>query len=511
MLKEKIIYDNHLPIKVTTVNLVQYPMHMHDDLEVLYILEGSVIVKSGYSELLLTEGDVYVFNKNELHSIIKTEEDNMVMMLHVNIQYFIKYYETLAVNFFVMSTDNAKAESIESLRTLMASIMMEMLQKGYRYEEKVIESVHNLLTCLISDFLFDEAAEENNTERSRSEAVLAARLHRVIEYMYSNYARKLTLNEIAENEELSLYYLSHVIKDATGMSYQDLLSYIRVEASERYVLGTNRRVGAIAEEVGFSAVRYYIKHFQQWYTMHPLEYRKKYGGKIVHHKLAAEFTRCAPVKIEGAIRKHKKEVYAGYIDRFKAKPVIISVDASDIPKSSVLEARGLAKTMERSVNRILAEPFLKFKNMQEHLMSIGSNYAITTKCAPGQELNSLSIVLYNVDETMEESLNVIESEEELLSVAKSYITETEFLIRFHGFKGTYRVLRYRMDKDVLIKKISDAVNMKGVLNARERFINELSAEPTVYTGAYKSSEIMSLRSAFSGIGMEIILIDKVME
>ncbi|MBQ0079323.1 MAG: helix-turn-helix transcriptional regulator [Eubacterium sp.] len=509
MLKEKIIYDNHLPIKVTTVNLNNYPMHLHDDIEVMYVLEGSVLVKNGYFEQVLSEGDVFLFNKRELHSLARTEEDNMVMMLHINISYFTKYYNTLQDSFFVMESRDDKPDSVESLRTLMASIMMEMLQKGYRYEEKVIESVHNLLSCLISDFTFDDEQDGRDGERSRSEAVLAARLHRVIEYMYENYGRKLTLNEIADIEELSLYYLSHVIKDTTGMSFQDLLSYIRVEASEKLVLGSTKRIGAIAEEVGFSAVRYYIKHFGYWYGMHPLEYRKKYGGKIVHHRLAAEFVRCAPVKIEGSIRKHKKEVYADYVDRFKTKPVMISVDSKDVPKSSIIEARGLAKTMERDVNRILAEPFLKFKGMQEHLMSIGSNYAITTKCAPGQELNSLSIVLYNVDEAMEESLNVIGSEEELLGVVKSYITETEFLIRFSGFRGTYRVLRYRMDKDVLVKKISDAVNMKGVLDARERFVNELSAEPTVYTGQYKSSEIMSLRSAFSGIGMEIILIDRV--
>lgn len=509
MLKEKIIYDNHLPIKVTTVVLDYFPMHLHDDLEVILVLDGSVSVKCGYQEQVLKEGDVFLANKRELHSLHKTKEPNIVMMLHINMEYFKKYYDELNDAFFVMDMEHKQIDGIETLRTLMASIMMEMLQKGYQYEEKVIESVHNLITCLLSDFVFQDNAEIIAGERNRNDAVLAARLHRVIEYMYANYDRKLTLNEIADNEGLSLFYLSHVIKDMTGMSFQDLLSYIRVEASEKLVLGTPRKIGAISEDVGFSAVRYYIKHFEQWYGMHPLDFRKKYNGKIIHHRLAAEFVRCTPVQIESSIRKHRKEVYAGYVDRFKAKPVVIEIDCDDVPKAYSIEPRGLSKTMERTVNRILAEPFLKFKNMEEKLIGIGSNYAITTKCSKGHEITSLSIALYNVDEKMEESLNVIETEDDLLSVVKSYVTETEFLIRFRGFKGTYRVMRYRMDKDVLIKKISDAVNMKGVLNARERFISELSAMPAVYSGSYKSSEVMSLRAAFSGIGMEIILIDKI--
>ena len=77
-----------------------------------------------------------------------------------------------------------------------------------------------------------------------------------MDYMYENYERKLTLSEIAENEKLSIYYLSHIIKEATGLSFQDLLSYIRVEESERLLLESGKKIGAIAEEMGFSALLY---------------------------------------------------------------------------------------------------------------------------------------------------------------------------------------------------------------------------------------------------------------
>ena len=60
--------------------------------------------------------------------------------------------------------------------------------------------------------------------------------------MYDNYTRKLTLSEIADREHLSIYYLSHIIKEATGLSFQDLLSYIRVEESEHLLLGTNKKI-----------------------------------------------------------------------------------------------------------------------------------------------------------------------------------------------------------------------------------------------------------------------------
>ena len=110
------------------------------------------------------------------------------------------------------------------------------------YEHKVIESTHNLISCLISDFCYvvNEDGKFQNETGGKTSKILAGRLNRIMDYMYENYERKLTLSEIAENEKLSIYYLSHIIKEATGLSFQDLLSYIRVEESERLLLESGK-------------------------------------------------------------------------------------------------------------------------------------------------------------------------------------------------------------------------------------------------------------------------------
>ena len=128
-----------------------------------------------------------------------------------------------------------------------------MLQKGYGYEHKVIESTHNLIACLMSDFQYFvmEDGKFKNESRNKGNKILAGRLNRITDYMYDNYSRKLTLGEIADNEHLSIYYLSHIIKEATGLSFQDLLSYIRVEESEKLLLGPIRRSAPLQRKRDF--------------------------------------------------------------------------------------------------------------------------------------------------------------------------------------------------------------------------------------------------------------------
>ena len=63
--------------------------------------------------------------------------------------------------------------------------------------------------------------------------------------------------------------------------------------------------------------------------MHPLEYRKKYIGKIISRDIEAKYKLATPAQIESAIRKQVKGIYADYVDKFKAKPVIIDIDIYD--------------------------------------------------------------------------------------------------------------------------------------------------------------------------------------
>jgi hypothetical protein len=59
------------------------------------------------------------------------------------------------------------------------------------------------------------------------------------------------------------------------MSYQDLLSLIRIEASAILLLDTNNKNSEIAKSVGFSATKYFNKYFEKWYHISPDSYRNQ--------------------------------------------------------------------------------------------------------------------------------------------------------------------------------------------------------------------------------------------
>lgn len=509
MLKEKILYREELPVNVITANIDEYPIHFHDDIEVVYVLDGAVLLRNGYYTYTLRQGDIFILNDREMHSFENTGEENMVMMLQMDLTYFSRYYDNLKNCFFVTDMEDDSDESLEVLRNILARIMMEVLQKGYGYEHKVIESTHNLLASLMADFQYFvmEDGRFRNETKNKGNKVLAGRLNRITDYMYDNYNRKLTLNEIAEREHLSIYYLSHIIKEATGLSFQDLLSYIRVEESEKLLLGTNKKIGAIAEETGFSAVRYYIKHFEQWFGMHPLEYRKKYIGKIFSREIEAKYALCSPAQIEEAIRRQVKGVYADYLDRMKDRPVIVDVDIYDDYAEVFKGVPELQEVMERSANQVLAEAFDRIMGLGENIIASGHNYLITTRCKFPGPLDSLSILLYNMNENVTRSLRRAVSQEELLRVVRHYDEEGEFLVRCNGFDGEFQIRRWYLDRDNIGRRIEQSLRPRQGIDPREELLGMMETEAIVSTEKFTRSDALSIRSVFRGLGVEMILID----
>jgi len=509
MLKEKISYKEGLPVNILVANIKEYPIHFHADIEVVYVLSGSIILKNGYYTHTLKQDDVFILNDTELHSFESTDEDNMVLLLHLDISYFAEYYEDFRNCFFVTDTDT-QDENLEVLRQFIARIAMEILRKGKNFEQNVIENAHNLISGLISDFQYfamEDGKLINETER-KGNKILAERLRRITDYMYENYTERLPLSDIAKREHLSLFYLSHLIKQATGMSFQELLSFIRVEESEKLLLGTNKKIGMIAEECGFSAIRYYIKHFQIWFGMHPAEYRKKYAGKVISRETVANYKKYSSTEIEKVIEKQLKGVYVEYATEFKPKSVVVDIN---IAKAMLEKGQTCSFPQEAFTGEsmtVLAKPFELFNDLNERLLFSNDACLISTPTKTGTTVNSLSILMYNYGEESYIKRGGQPEKESLLDHLKKYDSEAEILVRFVGLSGNFKIIRHKLTKQNFVTAYEEWTKNSETVDKRQDLINTWSAFPSIETGKLTVSDALSVRATLHGFSAELILIDR---
>ncbi len=275
MRKEYIEYMKDLPIKLYLANIMEYPLHWKDSIEILFVLRGSIRVGIETEVYTVGERELEIINANEIYSIQSEDENNLVLILNIDPNFFERYYDDAKdIFFYTNSLDNSvqEGEKYFKLRKYISILLYEALCKMDDYEDKIEEYLLNLMYHLLNNFHYLFYEEES----LREDEVQLERYHRIIKYLSNNYMNKVSLQEIAEREFLSAQYLSYKIKDTFGQSFNDFLNRIRIEESRKLLLDTEKNILEISEEVGFSHVRYYNKHFKNHYNSTPMEYRKIY-------------------------------------------------------------------------------------------------------------------------------------------------------------------------------------------------------------------------------------------
>lgn len=511
MLKEKIIYTEGLPVNVTIANIEEYPIHFHDDIEIAFILEGEIILKNGYYNFDLKAGDIFILNDREIHSFTKTDKENTVMMLQLDNTYFSRYYDNFKNSFFVTDLED-EDESMEVLRKILSRIIMQIIVKGNNYEHNVIETAHNLIGVLMSDFQYFAMEDGRfiNEAKNKGNKILAGRMNRITDFLYENYSRRLTLNEVAENEHLSIFYLSHVIKKATGLSFQELLSFIRVEESEKLVLGTNKKIGTIAEETGFSAVRYYIKYFTKWYGMHPAEYRKLYTGKVSSREILAKYKMMTPTQIKKLIKKEQYEIYKDFESHEFNNSLIINFDINNFSEDMVFEQCIIKDCLKPENMKPATLLFRMFKDLNEEIVLTGNQYAVSRRGnKSGKKTIGLSILVYNINQ---EIFDIGQSKVSTAQVAdklKQLSNKTEILLRIEGLNGSCKISRIKLTKENIICGYDFKLESQLNTEQRDLVVKKWGANPNVSETKIAITDTLTIQSNLEGLSGELILIDSI--
>ena len=281
MLLQTINYSVDFPVNIRIAKIKNVPLHYHSDIEFVFILSGKIRLTNSYGRFILSEGDIFTNNGNEIHSLSETKDDNIVAIIQISNVFFEKYFPGLSKSAYRTNAIRATDSKQEDLRKLVLKILLQYMKKGTNYKNECISGSVDLIKYLNQHFNLFVIENKVPVSTREENPVTIERLSRIIGYIYENYPNKISLENIAEMEHLSTFHLSHLIRKYTGMSFRDFLCFARVERSEIPLLDTNKKISRIAKDVGFSTTAYYEKFFDKWYGHSPEQHRKDYQPLVM--------------------------------------------------------------------------------------------------------------------------------------------------------------------------------------------------------------------------------------
>jgi YesN/AraC family two-component response regulator len=125
----------------------------------------------------------------------------------------------------------------------------------------------------------EEEAEKENPGGSAYVPENEERFNRILSYIKSNYQKKLSLPELAEEFAFSKNYICYLFKKFTGGTFSRYIIGLRIEESKRLLETTGFPLRVIAEETGFMDSYYFSRVFKSVCGLPPHAYRLRKGKR----------------------------------------------------------------------------------------------------------------------------------------------------------------------------------------------------------------------------------------
>ncbi|MHA0856563.1 AraC family ligand binding domain-containing protein [Paenibacillus sp. CMAA1364] len=129
--------------------------------------------------------------------------------------------------------------------------------------------------------LFAEWAKHNDSisVSNRSDHIIKRQVELAIRWLNLQYAKPITIEELARSLGYHRTYLSKIFKQETGLSPISYLQYIRMERA-KILLQERLTIEQVASSVGYQDALYFSRQFKKWSGSSPTDYRLQFSNHL---------------------------------------------------------------------------------------------------------------------------------------------------------------------------------------------------------------------------------------
>jgi len=257
-------------VLVKVFNYIEEVEHFHQDVELVYVLEGTLDVTIGDQVRHMEADDVLVINANKRHQI-RSSETTLFMQVSILYQMVSDVFNSMDVIFWCDST-REESDRYAKLREVLKVLLKHDLEAGKGTANfGHIALCYRVVDILTMYFLVQTTDKENRDEQEGFDD----RIQLINNYIRANYKQSISMKELAEKLYLSNGYLSRFFKRNYGMNFVEYLTNIRLHHAVDELIYSKAPITRIAFENGFASMAVFNKAFKKSYGITPTEFRKK--------------------------------------------------------------------------------------------------------------------------------------------------------------------------------------------------------------------------------------------
>ena len=241
-----------------STNCLDFPPHIHEELEIVYVKSGTAIAYCDGQRYDLCENSFFFTFPNQVHHYEEAHNGEYILLvvkpsaLLSNQELYLKGYPDSAT-WTPESPD-------ETTPIILKMALAEYEQNGL-----------NLVVEAHLTAFFEKLTGYYTIQKGKvsSDTVL-----RILQYCSLHYKEDISIGDIADDLHISRSTISHIFSSRLGMSFCDHINSLRLNDARLLLRSHNYTVTEIAQIAGFPTVRTFNRVFLKQYGVSPSVYRK---------------------------------------------------------------------------------------------------------------------------------------------------------------------------------------------------------------------------------------------
>lgn len=231
-------------------------VHLHKELEIVYVISGKCVAYADKNSYLLKPGDMFISFPNQVH-YYKTVENGKYALLIFSPDIIYEYASLISKS--IPDRNCILSDEESELKTIFA----KMSDADTDYNNLTVCGYINVLMGTVLPLLNLKIVDKNKTSA----------FYAIVEFCSNNFKNDITLETVSEKLHLSKYYVSHIINKRLGQNFNEYINNMRVSEALSFLRETDMKISDISEYVGFGTIRSFNRAFRTVMGVTPVEYR----------------------------------------------------------------------------------------------------------------------------------------------------------------------------------------------------------------------------------------------
>ena len=249
--------------------------HFHREIEIVQPVKGRMYYEVDGDKGYLSEGEILFINKGVSHMEQTESPQDYCSYIKINVdrqlKSFVPSHERL-LHTFAASGDFVKYKIFKTeseLHSIFKDTIGDFAKDQPARDYSVKGGTMRIIAFMINEKLIEMFSE--NVESA------LYRFLPVAGYVTQNYSNNIELENVCKLMNINKYHFCHLFKKATGSTFNDFVTYVRIYYAEKALGTTNDSISSIAFNCGFNSIQNFTRVFKKHKFISPKEYRKSYG------------------------------------------------------------------------------------------------------------------------------------------------------------------------------------------------------------------------------------------